>query len=195
MIIDGAWKNKVRMMRANGDSEGAIRELRKFYIVNRSKLELYTDKYFVLFALAHLYYKKKDYNMSNYYLEELFRITTDDIIRDFEKEYHNITWLNINVNHDRMACKEILNDMLNAYHYYNKLGEQDIALSALENIFYFEGNSDKILESLEALLQCEIISDWNFITSILDDCENMNHNLYIKALNIVSKYNININVV
>ena len=195
MIINGDWKNKVRNMRANGDSEGAKKELRKAYLCEMNNLDLYTDKYFILFALAHLHYKENDKIMSNYYLSELFEISDSKIQKDFEEQYHNITWLNINVNHEDMDSKEIICCMTNAYNYYMALGVKDVALSALENIFFFEENEEKILESLDELLKCKKIRDFNFVTSILNDCEKLNHNLYIRALRIVNKYEVNIDVV
>lgn len=196
MFINGEWKNKVRTMRANGDNEGAKRELRKAkmsegYIKANDK-----DKIFIDYCLAHYSYKEKDFEIANRYLSEIeFMFSDTQKISEMNLEYCNFTWLYVNVNYNVMTIEKIIDNMTYVYNYYSEINEQDIAITALENIFRFDSNSEKVLECLEELMKCESISDLNFIDSILKDCDNISHNLYIKACGIVNKYKFNIDAI
>jgi len=196
MVINGAWKEKVRTMRANKNNEGAKRELLKAKMTGYEKADL-KNKIFVDYCLAHHAYTEKNFELANKYLMCIKSIFDEDVrnIEDMNLEYCNYLWLKVNNNYNKMQIDEIITDMTLVYNYYKSMEEEDKALSALENIFRFKGDHDKILESLERLMQCKEISDWNFVKSILNDCEEVSHSLYIKALGIVDKYKIYINVV
>lgn len=196
MVINGAWKEKVRTMRANKNNEGAKRELLKAKMTGYEKADL-KNKIFVDYCLAHHAYTEKNFELANKYLMCIKSIFDEDVrnIEDMNLEYCNYLWLKVNNNYNKMQIDEIITDMTLVYNYYKSIEEEDKALSALENIFRFKGDHDKILESLERLMQCKEISDWNFVKSILNDCEEVSHSLYIKALGIVDKYKIYINVV
>lgn len=194
MILSGDWKMRVRTMRSNGDNEGAKRELRKAKMIWYDKLEEDSDKIFIDYCLAHYCFKENDFEMVNRYLDMINTIFEDKYNIDcMKKEYCNFLWLNVNVNYEKMKSKDIVNDMYVAYKYYMSINEKDIAISALINVFVFTEKEEKILSSLRELLQCNI-SDWNFVESILVNCEKINHSLYIKALELVNKYKININL-
>lgn len=196
MVINGAWKEKVRTMRANKNNEGAKRELLKAKMTGYEKADL-KNKIFVDYCLAHHAYTEKNFELANKYLMCIKSIFDEDVrnIEDMNLEYCNYLWLKVNNNYNKMQIDEIITDMTLVYNYYKSMEEEDKALSALENIFRFKGDHDKILESLERLMQRKEISDWNFVKSILNDCEEVSHSLYIKALGIVDKYKIYINVV
>ena len=181
MIINGDWKNKVRTMRANGDNEGAKRELRKAKMMCYDKIIRDKDKFFIDYCLAHHSYKEGNTFLANQYLDSIKNIFDEDIkIQEMKLEYCNYLWLYVNTNYNNMNVNDIIDNMTEVFEYYNNVGEKDIALAALENIFRFKGEEDKILECLEELVNCDKVSDWNFIESILKDCEQVNHNLYIR---------------
>lgn len=195
MIINGEWKNKIRTMRANGDNKGAKRELRKAKMSGYEKTTL-KNKVFIDYCLAHYSYVENNYDLTNRYLSYIEDIFSDERNREeMNLEYCNYLWLNVNNNYEKMNIDEIIKNMTLVYNYYSSINKNDIALTAMENIFRFEGKHDRILESLEKLIQCKELSDWNFVESILNDCEAISHSLYINALNIVNKYKINIYVV
>lgn len=197
MIINGEWKNKVRTMRTNGDNEGAKKELRKAKMSNAYQRTNDKNKIFIDYCLAHHSYIENNFELTNIYLNNIENIFNNDNqkIKDMNLEYCNFLWLYVNVNYNVIPIEKIVESMNYVYEYYLSIDENDIAISALVNIFRFQGNEDKILKGLESLLQCKNISDWNFVESILIDCENINHSLYIKAKNIVNNYNINIDIV
>lgn len=195
MVINGAWKEKVRTMRANKNNEGAKRELLKAKMTGYEKADL-KNKIFVDYCLAHHAYTEKNFELANKYLMCIKSIFDEDVrnIEDMNLEYCNYLWMQVSVNHNTMEIKDIVNNMTEVYNYYIKVDEKDIAISALINIFYFDGSHDRILDSLEQLMKCDKISDWNFVDSILKDCERISHNLYIRALKIVEGFSIGFNI-
>lgn len=154
-----------------------------------------TDKLFISYCLAFLMYKKNNQEIANSYLNEIREIFNHEDTKDYRVEYHNFLWLNVNVNYKKMETNDVLRDMIEVYDYYKNLDMKDVAVSALTNIFVYKKEENEILYSLEELLKCPSISDYNFVKSILKDCENISSNLYIKALSIVERYNIKMEVI
>lgn len=194
MVIDGDWKNKVRVMRVNKDHEGAKRELRKAKMSGAYQNTTDRNKIFIDYCLAHHAYVEKDFDLANVYLNSLDMIFNNGNGFELQKEYSNFLWLYVNVNHSNMKIDEIVSNMKKVYDYYISIEENDIAISALVNVFRFQSDEERILIGLFELMKCENISDWNFVESILDDCDKISHNLYIKALEIVNECNIHFNI-
>lgn len=197
MVIDGEWENKVRMMRENGDNEGAKRELRKAKMQEYHKLKNDNNKFFIDYCLAHHCYKEDNYDLANMYLKDIENIFNNDEqkISEMELKYCNYLWLKVNVNSETMTLDEITENMMYIYNYYLLLEKYDIAIRAMANIYSCKGDGEKLLEKLEEILQCQFISDVKSINSFLKDCDKLSHDLYIKALDIVNKYTINIDIV
>lgn len=197
MVINGDWKNKVRTMRANKDHAGAKRELRKAKMSMGYRNATDKNKIFVDYCLAYYSYIEKDFDLANKYLSYIEDIFNKDFRNayDMSLEYCNYLWLSTNLNHKKMSLDDICKNMSVIYEYYFSIEKYDIAISAMANIYEYKGDGEKLLEKLDELLRCPQISDYNFIDSFLRSCDNMSHNLYIKAMNIVNKYEINIDVV
>lgn len=196
MVIDGDWKNKVRTMRANKNHEGAKRELRKAKMSIGYRNTTDRNKIFIDYCLAHYAFVENDFDLANMYLNSLDTLFNDNDfkITDYQKEYCNYLWLYVNINYTNIEIDIIVSSMKKVYDYYISIEENDIAISALVNIFRFQGDEERILEGLSSLMKCDNISDWNFVDSILSDCDKISHNLYIKALEIVDEYNIHFNI-
>ena len=184
-------------MRAIGDNSGAIKELRKAKMSNDYYNTSDKNKIFIDYCLAYHYYRDEQYELSNIYLSNICDKFNEDVKNreDMKLEYCNYLWLNVNVNYNSMDIESIVNNMTVVYNYYLDLKECDVAVSALENIFRFKGDSEKVLECLSELMKSKYISDWNFVDSILRDCSDISYNLYIKALNIVNSYKLKIDTV
>lgn len=197
MIIDGDWKNKVRTMRANKDHEGAKRELRKAKMSDGYRNTTNKNKIFIDYCLAHYYYIENSFDLANRYLQYIKDIFDEDSrnIYDMNLEYCNYLWLNTNLNHKDMTLDDICFNMNQIYEYYFSIEKYDVAISAMANIYEYKGDGEKLLLKLDELLRCPQISDYNFIDSFLRSCDRMSHNLYIKAIDIVNKYKINIDVI
>ena len=185
----------MRTMRANGDNEGAKRELRKAKMSKAYKMTNDKNRFFIDYCLTHHSYTEGNIEMCKSYLRDVEGIfKNEDIIESMKLEYCKYLWMNTNLNYKDMDIKDIVKDMTYVHDYYISIKEFDTAISALINIFYFEGSKERIIESLRKLLQCDKISDWTFIESILEGCEEINHDLYIKALELVNEYNVKINI-
>lgn len=196
MVIDGAWKNKVRTMRANKEDEGAKRELLKAKMSGYKNASL-KNKIFVDYCLAHYSYMEKDFDLTNRYLQYIKSIFEEDIknIEDMTLEYCNYLWMSTKINYKKMSLDDICKNMTQIYEYYLSIKEYSTAISAIANIYHYKGEGEKLLEKLEELLSCSKINDYSFISGFLNDCEDMNHNLYIRALELIDKYKIEIDVV
>lgn len=184
-------------MRANKDHEGAKRELRKAKLSVAYHKTTDKNKIFIDYCLAHHAYMEKDFELANKYLSCIKDIFDEDSrnIYDMNLEYCNYLWLNTNLNHKDMTLDDICFNMNEIYEYYFSIEKYDVAISAMANIYEYKGDGEKLLEKLDELLKCPHISDYNFIDSFLRSCDEMSHNLYIKALEIVNKYKFNIDVV
>lgn len=197
MVIDGDWKIKVRTMKANGKHEGAKRELRKAKMSKCYEEASKRSKIFVDYCLAHYAYTEKDFELTNRYLKYIKNIFEEDDrnIKGMKLEYSNYLWMYTKVNHKHMTLDEICKNMTEIYEYYLSINEYSSAISAIANIYHYKGEGEKLLEKLEELLNCPKINDYSFINGFLNDCEDMSHNLYIRALELIDRYKVNIDIV
>lgn len=194
MVLSKKFKNKIMGMISNKNFDGVIRDLRKIHIMNINDLELDMDKYFVLYDLARAFYEKNNFEISNYYLKELKNIFNRNNIGELQVAYHNYLWLNVNVNSKTMSAYDITKDMLKVYNYYDSIGMNDVAIAAIGNIFNFSGDGEKLLSVLDKLLKCPVISDWNFVHSALRNCKRIDEKYYIKAVELVKRYDTEFNI-
>ncbi|MBS5307710.1 hypothetical protein [Clostridium sp.] len=196
MVIDGAWKNKVFRLWKEKKCDLAKEEVFKFRMRYYNKLERIEDKIFLDYRMAYHEYLDKNIELANVYFESLEHIFKDDYVREScEYEYYSYIWLYINNNEENLTDEYKIKEMIEIYNYYKSNSNDGVAITALQNISKLQGNQEKILENLKSLLDSEKIREWSLVESILKDCEKISSNLYIKALQIVNEYRININVV
>lgn len=196
MVIDGSWVKKIFRLWEDEEYEIAKEEVFKFRMKYYNKLERIEDKVFLDYRMAYLEYILKNKDIANYYFKCLEDIFLDSYNKkSMEYDYYRYKWLYINNNEDTLNDAEKVNEMMEIYNYYKKNEKDDLAFTALENISKIKGNENEILTNLENLLNEDKIQEWNMVKSILNDCDKISHNLYIKALQIVNKYEVNIDVV
>jgi len=196
MIIDGAWENKIRDLWMAEKYSIVKTEILYYRIRYYEKLSRVEDKFLIDYRMAYLEYMEKNFDLANYYLRELEYIFSDEYNRkSMEYDYYRYRWLKINNNFDKISNKEKIKEMIEVYNYYKSMDMTDLANTALENISKINGNEEEMLNNLKNLLLSKKITDYILIKSILNDCDKINHSLYIKALDIVNKYTINIDVV
>lgn len=196
MVIDGAWKNKVFRLWKEKKCDLAKEEVFKFRMRYYNELERIEDKIFLDYRMAYHEYLDKNIELANIYFGSLEHIFKDDYVREScEYEYYSYIWLYINNNEEKLTDEYKIKEMIKIYNYYKSNSNDGVAITALQNISKLQGNEEKILENLKSLLDGERIREWNLVESILKDCEKISSNLYIKALQIVNEYRININVV
>jgi hypothetical protein len=196
MVIDGAWEKKIFRLWRDREYDKAKREVFRYRLRNYEKLKRIEDKVFLDYRMAHLEYILKNKEMANFYFKCLEDIFSDKYNREsMEYDYYRYKWLYVNNNEDTLSNAEKINQMMEIYNYYKLNKRDDLAFTALENVSKIKGNEDEILINLENLLNEDKIQEWNLVESILEDCDKISHSLYIKALDIVNKYKININVV
>ena len=196
MILDGDWIEKIFNLWRREEYAIAKKEVSNFRMRNYDKLDRIEDKVFLDYRMAHLEYIMKNNDIANFYFKCLDDIFSDEYNRkSMEYDYYRYKWLYINNNEDILSDDFKINQMIEIYDYYKSINNDDVALTALENISKIKGDEDEILIHLENLLSEKKIKEWNMIVSILNDCEKISHNLYIKALDIVNKYNFNIDVI
>lgn len=196
MVIDGAWVEKIFRLWKDKKYEIAKEEVFKYRMRNYHKLKRIEDKVFLDYRMAHLEYILNNKDVANYYFKLLEEIFSDSYNRSsMEYDYYRYKWLYINNNQDTLNEKEIIDGMMDICNYYNRMGNEKMMKMAYGNILRFKEDENKMLETLQYILESNQYYKINFLSSVLKDCENISHNLYIKALDIVNRYEININVV
>lgn len=196
MVIDGAWDKKIRDLWIDEKYELVKKEIFHYRMKNYNKLSRIEDKVLIDYRMAYLEYMEENVDRANFYLNSLAEIFEESYNKkSMEYEYYRYKWLYINNNLDILSDDEKIKEMIEIYNYYKVVGKEDLASSALENISKIQGNELGILNNLKKLVSTDKITDYILIKSILKDCDKISHSLYIKALDIVSAYKVNIEVV
>lgn len=196
MVIDGAWKNKVFRLWEQEEYKKAKMEVFKYRMKYYNKLERIEDRIFLDYRMAYHEYVDKNVELANVYFKNLEKIFGDEYVKEScEYEYYRYRWLYINNNELIFTEKEIIDGMMDVCNYYNRIGNEKMMKMAYGNILRFKGNENKLLETLQYILESNKYYKINFLNSVLKDCEEISHGLYIKALDIVKKYEIQIDVV
>lgn len=186
-MLEAGWQDSIREKNRLGEPEKAERDLRKIRMAFYDKLDS-TDKFFVSYCLAY-HVRESNKELAREHLLDISEIFKIEDPKDYQVEYHKYLWLNVNINCESMNIVDILKDMNDVYCFYKKNGNVEVTMSALGTISVFTKDEGSVLYALETMLQAPI-TDYNFISSVLNDCEKINHDLYIKGLKIIEKYNI-----
>lgn len=196
MVISEKWIKKVFKLWEDEKKDEAKEEVFKFRMRYYHKLERIEDKIFLDYRMAFHEYIDKNTDLANIYFRYLEEIYKDEyVMKSCEYDYYRYRWLYVNNNEKTLSDKEKIDEMIKIYNYYKIIERNDLAKASLENISKLKGNQEEILLNLESLLNERKNQENHLILSILKDCEDISHNLYIKALNIVNKYNINMQAV
>ena len=196
MVLSEKWIKKAFKLWEDEKKDEAKEEVFKFRMRYYHKLERIEDKIFLDYRMAFHEYLDGNTDLANIYFGYLEETYKDEyVMKSCEYDYYRYRWLYVNNNEKTLSEKEKTNEMLKICNYYNSIGNNKMFKVAYANIFTFEKDEDKVLEILEYIMMNDNYFKINFLNSILKDCEKISHNLYIKALDIVNKYNINIQVV
>ena len=196
MVMDGVFEKKIINLWIEGKYSTAKKELFKYRLKNYDKLEVIEDKIFIDYRLAYLEYLDKNKEMSNMYFKSLDDIYSDEYIKGSCKyEYYKYRWLYLNSNKNTLSKEDFIMGMKEIYLYYETEGDYKMAKLAYGNIFTFEGDGEEVLNTLEYVMENGEYLRENFLNSILSDCEQISRSLYIKALDIINKYKVNVDVV
>lgn len=196
MVIDGAWKNKVFRLWEEENKSLVKKEIFRYRMKCYDNLERVEDKIFIDYRMAYLEYLDKNIEIANKYFKNLELIYSDDYTREScEYEYYKYKWLYINANSDYLNKEETISGMMEVCNYYSNNGNEKMMKMAYGNILKFKEDEKELLKTLEYILQNDKYLKINFLNSILKDCEEISSNLYIKALDMISEYKINIKVV
>lgn len=196
MKLDGEWIKRLFALWKEGKYDIAKKEVFKYRLKNYEKLDRIEDKFFLDYRMAYHEYLDKNEKMANYYLDKLNDMFEDEYNKKaMEGEYYKFKWLYVNANYDNLNEDILVKEMASVHEYYKEIKDYKLACLALGNMFRINGEGEKVLETLDFLLSNYPCSEKIFEESILQDCEEINHNLYIKALKIVNKYKVNIDVI
>lgn len=196
MVLSEKWIKKVFNLWEDEKKDKVKEEIFQFRMRYYHKLERIEDKIFLDYRMGYLEYLSGNTDLANVYFGYLDEIYKDDyVMKSCEYDYYRYRWLYVNNNKKTLSDKEKIDEMIKVYNYYKTIERNDLAKASLENISNLKGNQEEILSNLESLLNEKKIQENHLILSILKDCEDISHNLYIKALDIVNKYNINIQAV
>ena len=192
MIIDGAWEKKIFKLWEEKKYDLAKNEVFKFRMRYYDKLERVEDKIFLDYRMAYHEYKGGNRDLANIYFKNLEDIFSDEYVKDScACSYYKYKWLYINNNESILTKEEIIDGMMEIVNYYSKNKDEKLMKMAYANIFKFKGDEKELLQSLKYVLDSNKYCKINFLNSILKDCEEINHNLYIKALDIINEYKEN----
>lgn len=187
-MLEEGWKSSIRFKNDIGKKEEAERDLMKIRFSEYENLNT-EDKLFVSYCIALYRYQEKDKYMANKYIDEIRKIFQEKgNIKNYQVEYNKYLWLSVNLNHESMSIKNIVRTMLKVYKYYISVKDEERANSALFNIFGFKKDKEGIITSLKMVLSSRCTKDLSFTKNILEDCEKIDHNLYIEALDIIKMY-------
>lgn len=196
MVLNGEFEKKIFTLWEENKKDLAKKELFKFRLRNYERLERVQDKIFIDYRMAYLEYLDGNLDLASVYFASLKDIFDDSYTRiSCEYDYYNYKWLYVNANENKMSKQEMINEMLEICKYYGEIGNHKMYKLAYGNIFRFEENEDKILDTLRYILESDNYLKINFLDSILNDCEKTSRSLYIKALSMVNEYRVNIDAV
>lgn len=181
-------KTDIRFKMAMKNHKDAKRDLMKIKMTKYENLDE-VDKVFVDYNLALYFSEEGNTSLSNVYLSDIESIFNKDELLKGEMaiEYCDFLWLKTYENQKTMSEEEVVSNVTYVYEYYKSIEEYGKAIGSIANIYLLRGHRQKILESLEELLTCDINNEM-FIEDILESCSNISYSLYIEALNLICEH-------
>lgn len=190
MIMSEEIRNEYRWLISEGKQLKALEMISRFRMKHYNDLELIADKNFIDYSLARLNHFLGDKEMANKYLKQLEKTYSKKINISIDEEtYYKTIWLDVNINKNIMSKEEIINKMSKVHRYYTEIGDITVSLCARETLAFLLNDKQMILQCLKEILKLDNDVIRVPLESILRDCDELNHNLYIEAIDIIEDYN------
>lgn len=184
-------KNEIRELHYQNNHEEAVRRLMKLY---NMKYDSPMDVYFILYNLA-LYNKKleknrneleEDYPISRYYLNKAYDYFKP-IKKQYEVQYHNIIWVEIEINKNRWDKEKLISKYYELHKYYKAINYKRNEIGTLINIYRIQNDYGKIIDLVYEVLRYDDKDSVEMLDNILQECKTFGDTYYNKALNIISE--------
>lgn len=186
-------KNEIRELHYQNNHEEAVRRLVKLY---NMKYDSPMDIYFILYNLA-LYNMKierkrnetqADYTVSMYYLNKAYDYFKP-IKKQYEVQYHNIIWVEIEINKNIWDNKKLISKYYELHNYYKGIDYKRNEIGTLINIYKLQNKYDKIIKLVYEVLDYDDKDSIEMLYNILQECKAFGDTYYNKALNIINENN------